>query len=236
MSREERDPVERISLALAEAHRWDRAFERPIEGMLDENRGYDEDSIRAVAREFMVSRTLRLGKADKEKRENFKKIAAAINGLPDMPSGGLADHYRQIVLMVSEGGAREIWEKANFNSALSKFYMLKTKRRWPPFDRHAATTLGVRNGKRDCSRAIMFYERLDDLNFREACEGIRPAIDEAVQVPPERLIDKLLLLKGMSGAEKMAGYYLGSLPNDEQAAVWRSAERIAEVLPKHWMP
>jgi hypothetical protein len=82
----------------------------------------------------------------------------------------------------------------------------------------------------------MFYERLDDLNFREACEDIRPAIDEVVRVPPERLIDKLLLLKGMTGAENMARYYLGSLPNDEQAAVRRSAEKIAEVLPEHWMP
>ncbi|MGI1661343.1 hypothetical protein ACRDNQ_03795 [Palleronia sp. KMU-117] len=223
------DIAERALRAVAEAHRWDRAFEKPIESMLGKNRHFDEASLRAVAREFMVTRTLRW--EEKGGGEELTQLVKVLNSLPLTWGGKLQVHYLHLVDTVS-GECAALWEKTSFHSALSKFYMFRTGRRWPPFDSHAANALGVPQGHKGNPRAAKFYKKLDGLEFSQTCEDIRKALAHSLDIPAERVLDKFLLVDGMTTAAVMADSYFHTQPEETQRKMQKAAEMLEAVFKK----
>ena len=224
--------TKRILLAIAEAHRCRVCFELPFERPLRKNRQFDVDTMRQFASEFSVTRTLRWSKKDEKTAECERvQFVQFLNNLPhQVAASNLKDQFNEIVECVeSSPGSKCLWKRQNFPSALSKFWMVRTDWRWPPFDRYAARAVGI-NGKSAIDRATSYYCHLDNIKFDCIVKNINCHLPESSLLRAERIFDKFLILEDMPYIQALAHQYYKTQNNDIQGQWKEAATNLKDIL------
>lgn len=197
--------------AVAEAHRTAISYETPFSNLIQN--GFTGPLLESFAFEFRVARSLRwcnrngagdaayLAAQAQAKKEIVPQLLNALNGLVGYGGDGLAKHFQSQMDSISENRPGNelvyaLWGRGKFPSGLSKFHMAITGWSWPPFDGLAATAVGV-TAQNSVSKAIKYYQTLDERNFAEIVAHVSNAVSNDSILKPARIIDKYLLLAGL---------------------------------------
>lgn len=235
-----------VFLGISEAERLSASFERPF-SVLYKRDGFTPDLVDMFATEFMVARTFSWHLGDKRgkggsknattfrkrckmcKRQQFSEFWNAIE-CPDTPR--LRDCFDGLIDQVDEHPlAGKMWGAKPFPSALSKFYMVISEWKFPPFDNHAAKSLGAK-GKTKTQQAQAFYSAFNDNDWTALSGGIASILQKYdINLPAARVFDKYLVLNG-SGFANIPFAYAATKPEQTKRKWTAAASEIAELLGK----
>lgn len=129
--------------------------------------------------------------------DRFRTIADIVNEIVDDCSDDASLGEKLLAAQAIVVGLRERFSlKKGPYSAATKLLWFARPSRWTMFDRHAYNAL-FRDSSGRANDVPRFYRQLEDAGFARACDKIKSIADKyQVTLVPERIIDKLLMLRG----------------------------------------
>jgi hypothetical protein len=202
--------------------RWWWATDGLRLGAIRRSRGFTPKVLRSMAVEYNVNRGIVSAKAEIDDAANG--LCKLVNASSRKWPISLTDRADFCVNLLNRA-INQQWVHGHQISLITKLMWFLRPIGWTPFDRFAASGLGIKPSAEPCRRMTQFYAALEGLSFQPLMKEMQAVVNgtQLNGLPATRIVDRLLMVRGglASEAELIAASkeFLSLLPSHTRKTV-----------------